>query len=44
MFTKFKKGLNHVPIETRGGKHKEVKFGSKREAVKNFICAFKAYE
>lgn len=44
VFNKFKKGSSHVPVETRGGNHKEAKFGPKREAVRSFICSLKACE
>lgn len=44
VFKRFKNGKSHVPVETRGGNHKEAKFGPKRDAVKNFICTLKASE
>ncbi|KAJ4430141.1 hypothetical protein ANN_22351 [Periplaneta americana] len=44
VFKRFKNGKSHVPVETRGGNHKEAKFGLKRDAVKNFICTLKASE
>lgn len=44
VFTKFKNGVSKVPVETRGGDHKQDKFGNKRESVLSFIKTLKGCE
>lgn len=44
VFKRFKMGANLVPVETRGGDHKQKKYGPKRQSVIDFISSFKANE
>lgn len=44
VFTRFKNGNSQVPVETRGGDHKQVQYGDRREAVKLFIKSLKGCE